>query len=486
MIQNPEPAFSPRRLTPMQLGLIVFIAILFLANAALAIGSFLNITATNKAFSGGYIVTDLSKVQRDILRLHLDTQRVLLDPDIGLEDLQLRRSLLKTQMRQAIGEITDNDRVLEEFQQLEADLEEFDRLLADLSRDPSPERREMAIPEFVALFDSLEQRIISVTNDEDSKLFEVISVALASQRNWQTYLLILSTLFLLSIVLLIHSLRAAIGQDFDRAYALVTQELTERKRIELELISAKEEAEEANRAKSDFVSLVSHELKVPMTSIQGYADLLREGAAGPVSEPQKKFLGTIRNNVYQMTRLVSDLSDISRIESGRLELDFDQISISMLFDQIVSANMAAINEKEQKLVVELPDDLPAVWGDQMRLVQIMNNLVSNAYKYTPEKGKIVIRAAQVVEAETSDKPMVQITVEDNGLGIHPDEQEQIFGKFYRANDEIARLEPGTGLGLSITHFLVEMHHGRIWFESVYRKGTKFHFTIPVYAQENND
>lgn len=485
MIPSHELAFSRRRLTPVQIGLLIFIAILFLANATLAIGAFVNINATNDAFAGGYLVTDLSKIQREILRLHLDTQQYLLDDEMSIDALRLRRSLLETQIRQAIGEISGNVQVLDSINEMEAELVQFDRLLADLAIDPSPERRQAAVPEFEVMFERLELEIISTTNREDARLFETIGNALNSQRNYQTFLLTLSSLFLISIILLILSFRQTIGLDFDRAYSLLSQELSERKRIEVELVSARNEAEKANQAKSEFISLVSHELKVPMTSIQGYADLLLDGAGGPVSEDQKRFLNTIRGSISQMVRLVSDLSDISRIESGHLDLEFDRIPVGMLLDQVASANMAAINEKNQDLVIEVPDELPPIWGDQMRLVQIMNNLVSNAHKYTPENGTIKIRAEEDDLSEAGERSMIQITVEDSGLGIHPDEQAQIFGKFYRATDEEARINPGTGLGLSITRYLVEMHEGHIWFESIFRKGTQFHFTIPIFQQEND-
>lgn len=481
MTPTPDPAFGRRRLTPVQISLITFIGILFLANAVLAIGAYLNITTTNEAFTSGYVVTDFSEIQRDILRLHLDTQQVLLEPEMDLDALQLRRSLLESQLRQAVGEVPqDNERVLAEFQAVAAGLEEFDLLLADLSADPSPERRAAAAPEFEVLFESLEQTIITATNNEDSLLFETIGSALASQRTTQTFLLILSTLFLVAIVLLIISLRRTIGQDFDRAYGLLSEELTERLRVQKELVSAKEEADEANRAKSEFISLISHELRVPMTSIKGYAELLQTGAGGQLNTGQISFLNSIVNSVTQMMRLVSDLADISRIESGRLHLEFDRISVSMLFDQVVSSNMASFNEKEQKLVVELPEDIPVVRGDHFRLIQILNNLVSNAHKYTPERGAILLRAEALDTADDSEQPMVQITVEDDGIGIHPDVQSQIFSKFFRAADDLVRLEAGTGLGLNITRYLVELHNGRIWFESAYRKGTSFHFTLPVF------
>jgi signal transduction histidine kinase len=404
-----------------------------------------------------------------------------MDPEADLAALQLRRSLLETQMRQAVGGVADNERVRGKFQEIETNLATYDLLLAGLIADPSPERRAAAVPEFEVLLKNLEQDVISLTNQETNILFETIGATLTSQRTSQTFLLILSTLFLILIIVLILSLRHTVGQDFDRAYLLLAQELAERKRVEQALVQAKEEAEGANRAKSDFISLVSHELKVPMTSIQGYADLILGGSAGSLNEDQRKFLNTIRNSVFQMTRLVSDLADISRIEAGRLNLEFYPLSVDMLVDQVISSNQTAIDEKAQSLIIEVPDDLPPVNGDHMRLIQILNNLVSNAHKYTPDKGQITIRAEQQVEDTGNGRlPMVKITITDNGIGIHPDEQDQIFGKFFRATDAEARNEPGTGLGLNITRYLVEMHHGRIWFESHYRQGTAFHFTVPVY------
>ncbi len=238
--------------------------------------------------------------------------------------------------------------------------------------------------------------------------------------------------------------------------------------------------EAANLAKSDFISFVSHELKTPMTSIRGFTDLLAAGAVGPVNEAQAGFLATIRSNVNRMASLVTDLADISRIEAGRLRLDFGAVSISEVIDEVVRSVKAQIDKKGQKLVVEIPDDLPAVWGDQTRLVQILLNLVSNANKYTPNNGTITIQAKRTQDGEDAAAPeVVQIAVKDTGIGIRPEDQKKIFTKFFRSDDPKAREASGTGLGLNITKNLVELQQGRIWFESEYRKGTTFYFTIPV-------
>lgn len=243
------------------------------------------------------------------------------------------------------------------------------------------------------------------------------------------------------------------------------------------------EVQAANIAKSDFVSLVSHELKTPMTSIRGYSDLLSKGAVGPVNEMQANFLSTIRSNVNRMATLVSDLADVSRIEAGRMRLEFSALAISDALEEVVRSVQAQVDEKKQSLSIELEPELPRVWGDSNRLIQILANLVSNANKYTPEGGSIRVAAERSPNRwDPQGAPeVVHIIVSDTGYGISPDDQKRIFQKFFRSDDQNVRNSPGTGLGLNITRHLVEMQGGRIWFESQTGKGASFHFTIPVSA-----
>jgi signal transduction histidine kinase len=244
-----------------------------------------------------------------------------------------------------------------------------------------------------------------------------------------------------------------------------------------------EDLQAANIAKSEFVSLVSHELKTPMTSIRGYADLLAQGTVGPINEIQGNFLNTIRSNVNRMANLVSDLADVSRIEAGKLRLEFGEVSITEIIHEVINSTQAFLNEKEQVLVLDLPDDSPLVWADYNRLIQILNNLVSNAIKYTPQGGHITINAGKHQnEWDSKGAPqVVKLSVIDTGYGISPEEQVKIFQKFFRSSDPNIRDVPGTGLGLNITRHLVEMQGGRIWFSSQVGTGSVFHFTIPVAA-----
>ncbi len=241
------------------------------------------------------------------------------------------------------------------------------------------------------------------------------------------------------------------------------------------------EVQDANLAKSEFVSFVSHELKTPMTSIKGYADLLAQGAVGPVTDMQAQFLDTIRTNVNRMATLVSDLADIAQIESGRMRLEPSQFSYRVVVEEVVRSSKAVVDDKQQSLTVKSDPDLPDVWADYVRQVQILTNLVSNAHKYSPEEGQITIHVKRAAnEWDTEGAPEVlHIAVEDSGIGIGPEEKDGIFGKFFRSENRSVREVPGTGLGLNIVKNLVELQGGQAWFESELGVGSTFHVTVPV-------
>ncbi len=239
----------------------------------------------------------------------------------------------------------------------------------------------------------------------------------------------------------------------------------------------------ANLAKSEFVSFVAHELKNPMTSVKGYTELLAAGAVGAVTETQTNFLNTIRSNIERMNTLVSDLNDLSKIEVGRLRLDYKAIDVPEVIDSVVRSTRRQIDEKKQVLEIKTPADLPPAWADRTRLEQVLVNLVSNAHKYTPAGGQILVAAeCSPNQWDPAGAPeVIHVWVSDSGIGIHEEDQKKIFQKFFRSEDPKTREAPGTGLGLNITRSLVEMQGGTIWFQSVYRQGTTFHFSVPVSA-----
>lgn len=232
--------------------------------------------------------------------------------------------------------------------------------------------------------------------------------------------------------------------------------------------------QDANLAKTKFVSVVTHELRLPMTSIKGYTDLLRQGAVGSVNEMQLNFLNIIRNNVERMNTLVSDLSDISRIESGRFNLESGSLNLNEYVQETINTLRPRFDEKTQSVSVEIPPDLPPLYADHNRLVQILTNLLSNANKYTASDGKISLCA--FLEGN-----MLRVEVNDTGIGISADDQKQLFSQFFRSEDPAVREQQGWGLGLNVTKKLVEIMGGQIGVHSVYRQGSTFWFTLPILS-----
>ncbi len=235
--------------------------------------------------------------------------------------------------------------------------------------------------------------------------------------------------------------------------------------------------EQANRAKSQFLAIVTHELRIPLTSIKGYTDLILGGSAGAeVTELQEQFLGVIRKNVNRMADLIADLADISRIERGILKLDVEDISLLKCLQETLDSLRHKIEERNQTLVVKKAD-IPPVETDPKRVIQILTNLVSNAWKYTPDGGMITI---SVIEHQDT----VRINVQDTGIGISPGDQAKLFSQFFRSEDQAVRDQNGWGLGLSVTKQLVEMLGGEIGFESQLGEGSTFWFTLPVAVSPN--
>jgi PAS domain S-box-containing protein len=237
---------------------------------------------------------------------------------------------------------------------------------------------------------------------------------------------------------------------------------------------------EVDRLKSEFVATVSHELRTPMTSIKGYVEVLLMGAAGPLSEQQTRFLQVVRANAERLAVLVNDLLDISQIEAGKLTLALQPVNIEEVANQAIAELRRRIegNEKSVRIEKEYQPNLPRVLADPERTRRVLDNLLDNAFQYNLPDGLILVRLKQVGDE-------VQVDVKDSGVGIHPEDQERVFERFFRGESTLTLGVAGTGLGLSIVQNLVHMQNGRIWLESsgVPGEGTTFSFTLPVYLPE---
>ncbi len=239
---------------------------------------------------------------------------------------------------------------------------------------------------------------------------------------------------------------------------------------------------EVDRLKSEFVATVSHELRTPMTSIRGYTDVLLMGAAGAMNENQTHFLNIIKSNTERLNILVNDLLDVSRIESGRVTLSLQALDLREIAEDVIEDVLRRSQEenKPMGLSLDVPAKLPFVNGDMERVRQIVANLVSNAYHYTPENGTIKVQVQSLNGGHE-----VQVDVEDNGIGISLEDHERVFQRFYRGEHPLVLATPGTGLGLSIVKEIVEMHNGRIWMKSsgIPGEGSTFSFTLPVHEKQ---
>ncbi|NDJ59621.1 MAG: GAF domain-containing protein [Chloroflexi bacterium] len=234
---------------------------------------------------------------------------------------------------------------------------------------------------------------------------------------------------------------------------------------------------EVDRMKSEFISNVSHELRTPMTSIKAYADLLMINGAGPLSDQQKMFVSKVKSNADRMTSLVNDLLNISRIDTGNERLKLESVDMADLIRKVLTNLQGREHHERKQLTINftVAPDMPPIIGDSLKLTQIVTNLIDNAFNYTYAGGKIEVEAKRAAE-----RGYVLVTVADTGIGIPEDFQSRIWDRFERYEEHALVMDvPGTGLGLPIVKTLVEMHRGKIWFDSEVNRGTTFYLLLPI-------
>ncbi len=233
---------------------------------------------------------------------------------------------------------------------------------------------------------------------------------------------------------------------------------------------------EIAQMKNEFVSTVSHELRTPLTSIKGYVDLILDGDAGEVDEIQREFLGIVKENADRLVALINDMLDISRIESGRVHLKLEPMPVADVIAGTLDSFRAVCEQSGRSVRARVPENLPRVKGDRDRIGQVLMNFVSNALKYSPNGGDVVISARHVGD-------FVNVSVQDHGMGITREDQKQLFTKFYRIDNALTREIGGTGLGLSICKSIIELHGGKVWVRSKMGEGSTFTFSVPVAPRE---
>lgn len=310
-------------------------------------------------------------------------------------------------------------------------------------------------------------------------------------------MVVLLFVYIVSLVFLQQQAKARTLQILlhDRSSAL---KLVEEKSRELEAALLEvESVESVSRAKSEFLANMSHELRTPLNSIIGFSEVLTEGLAGSITDEQKEYVLNIWNSGRHLLRLINDILDLSKMESGNMELELSEFDIK----EFIQGSMLMFREKaikhKIKFTSDIPDDIGVVTADAVKIKQALLNLLGNAFKFIDDGGAVRVAARRVKSEEKippippltkggeggfpelRDFDFIEISVEDTGIGISQEDQKKLFQPFQQLESAITKKYEGTGLGLRISKSIVELHGGRIWVESEEAKGSRFIFAIPI-------
>jgi signal transduction histidine kinase len=262
------------------------------------------------------------------------------------------------------------------------------------------------------------------------------------------------------------------NESLDELINLISIAL-DRAQLHSQLKAANEKLKELDKLKDEFVSTASHELRTPMTAIKSYVWLVQNDKAGPITDTTRRYLDIVFNSTERLIHLVNDMLDISRIESGKTQLRPEQVDYPDLINQLNNEFSARATERHMAWSVNLPSALPQITLDKEKILQVLENLVGNAFKFTPDGGRVTV-------AVSADKKYLSTSISDTGPGISQTDISHLFTKFTRLGENINTYsQPGTGLGLYLCKQYVEMHQGKILIDSVPGQGSTFTFTLPL-------
>ncbi len=244
------------------------------------------------------------------------------------------------------------------------------------------------------------------------------------------------------------------------------------------------ERDEIERLQSRFISMITHELRSPMNTINGYLDLALEGTAGELNQQQREFIQRARAGSEHLYALIEDLLFIARADAGQLRLHREVVRLPEIIEHAIEELELIALDNEIALDVDIPHDFPAIDADAIRVQHLMRNLIHNSLRFTQPGGSIDITArasaTPIEAATTSEGEYVEVQIRDTGYGIAPEYQERIFERFYQIPVAHSERTGGQGLGLTVAKMIIEMHGGHIFVNSQPGDGSTFTFTLPIY------
>ena len=265
-------------------------------------------------------------------------------------------------------------------------------------------------------------------------------------------------------------------EDYSKNLESMVAERTKQLRKKTtQLEKANVKLKEMDKAKDEFINIISHELKNPLFPILGYVELLLDGTLGKINEQQAEKLKVVYKNGEQLQHLIMDILNVTKLQLRKMKFNFEVTNPADLIDNSAKSMIPSAREKKVEIISKMPKSLPKVNIDIMRINEVISNLMTNALKFTPENGTITVSASRKGN-------LIHVSVKDTGMGIPKEKMQKLFMKFYQVDNSTTRQFEGSGLGLAICKGIIESHKGKIWAESEVGKGSNFIFTLPVYKK----